>query len=213
VKRGLVTLSTKKIMDRKRGADLTKVPIKQRRFVEELLASDTFNLREAAIKAGYAKGAAGQTAQKLLEKPHIKAALGKAQRERSERCQLEADDVLNYLRAALFFNPLDYFYPSDDGHWNVLDPNSIPEEVGRLIESIEVSVTESKNGNTKSEFRVKLVSKSTALGLAMKHVGVEKHEVLHKLDWDELYEQQAVPTNVIDDANIIEVAAEEKSNE
>ena len=59
--------------------------------------------------------------------------------------------------------------------------------MGRLIEKIQVEFVE-RDGETKSVFRVTLVNKAVALGLAMKHIGIEKHEVTQKLtvDWDAL---------------------------
>lgn len=164
--------------------DLTR---QQQLFVVELLASDTFSPKEAAEKAGYKQpGVAGW---KLLRNAAIKRALGRMQRERAERCQLKADDVLGYLKNVLYFNPLQYFKPSRDGGWLVTDPESLPEWVGRLIESMEVKVRETEEA-TSTYFKVQIVSKSTALALAMKHVGVEKHEVKHSFDWDSLYAKQ-----------------------
>jgi len=179
-------MGTTLIESRKNGFDPNKLSDQQRMFVLELLASDNFCVTKAARKAGYKHPA--QAANKLLKNKHIRAALGKAQREREERCQLKADDVLNYLRSALFFNPLHYFRPYGDGKWLIDNPDDLPEEVGRLIDGMEVKVVE-RDGETRSYFKVTLVSKATALGLAMKHIGVEKHEVTHSVDWDVLYDE------------------------
>lgn len=180
-------MSTTLIESRKRGYDPEKLTDQQRMFVLELLASNTFSITEAARRAGYASP--GAAAVKLLKKPQIMAALGKAKREREERAQLSGDDVLNYLRVALFHNPLNYFDVGEDGVWEILDPKQIPEEIGRLIESVEIETFEKPDGTTESKFKVRLVSKSTALALAMKHTTVEKHEVTVNTNWDQLLEQ------------------------
>ena len=177
-------METTLITSGKNGYDPKKLSNQQRAFVAELLATDQFCATEAARRAGYKHPA--QASQKLLKKKHIKAALGKAQREREERCELKADDVLNLLRDALFFNPLHYFEPTSDGKWLIQDLKTLPEGVGRLIDSIEVKVLE-RDGETHSYFKVSLISKATALSLAMKHVSVQTHEVKHSIDWDSLY--------------------------
>jgi hypothetical protein len=134
------------------------------------------------------------------------AALGKAQREREERCGLTADDVLEYLRNVLFFNPLTYFYPSKDGKWCLTDLDALPDWVGRLIDGMEMSVKE-KDGATETQFKVTLVSKATALALAMKHTTVDQHKIevqmgpefLNKLlDEVEGDNDQVVDANTID---------------
>jgi len=176
------------IKPRKRGIDPSRLSDQQLVFVNELAADGNFNASEAARKAGYKRP--GTTAGKLLKQPKISAALGKVLYDRLERCRLTQDDVLGYLQSALFFNPLHYFKPTDDGHWLVSDLESLPEEVGMLIDTLEVQRQYDRDGNpTEDVFKVKLVSKATALGLAMRHVGVEKHEVTHTLDWDSLVGQ------------------------
>ena len=59
-----------------------------------------------------------------------------------------------------------------------------------LIDTLEVQRQYDRDGNPTEEiFKVKLVSQAPALGLAMRHGGVEKHEVTHTLDWDSLVGQ------------------------
>ncbi len=183
-------MSTKLIENRQRGASLEGLTNQQRMFVLELLASNTFSPGEAAKLAGYKHP--NQSAWRLLKNPRIAAALGKAQREREERCELKGDDVLNFLREAIFFNPLHYFRPTEDGGWLITDPDALPEWVGRLIEKMRMKITEYDDGSRTSRFEVELVSKTTAIGLAMKHIFPDKlqAEVEHKLRFalDDLYE-------------------------
>lgn len=180
--------------------DASKLTEQQQRFVLELIMDPTANAKEAAKKAGYKTP--NQVANKLLHNPFIATLLARYKREREEKCKLRAEEVLNYLRVALFFNPLDYFKPTSDGKWLISDPKEIPEEIGRLIEKMEVKVIEDKDGNIRSYFQVELVSKTTALGYALKHTTVEKAEVLHKFDWDTLIGGEEVFDTV--EAKIIE---------
>lgn len=185
-------MGTQLIESRKNGSKLDGLTDQQRAFVLELLADEEFCPTHAARKAGYANPS--QAANKLLKHKKIMAALGKAQREREERCQLKADDVLHYLRTALFFNPLNYFSPAGDGGWLIDDLDSLPEEVGRLIEEIEVKAIELPDGSMSSKLKVKFISKATVLPLAMKHLGMlhdkttVEGQIVH-VDWDEMYKE------------------------
>lgn len=183
-------MSTRMIKNRKNGSRLNKLTTQQRRFVLELLASDTFHPADAARAAGYVQPSTA--AYKLLKRPDIQAALGKLQREREERCQLKADQVLDYLRRVLYLNPLEWFFPSEDGGWTVSDLSVLPPEVGELIDGMEIKTRTTDDGETHTTFKVTLVSKATALSLAMKHVSVDKHEVKHMMNWDAMYEEQPV---------------------
>jgi len=158
----------------------------ERVFVNELIASDFFNPTQAARKAGYKRPA--QAANRLLKRKRVQRALGNALKKRLERCELKADNVLQYLWDVLMLNPLKYFRPTKDGHWEITDPDVLPEEVARLIEEMQVVVHELPDGTIEHRFRVKTVSKATALSLAMKHFGVDRYEVRHTFDWDRLFE-------------------------
>ncbi len=191
------------IQNSKRGVDLKRLNTAQRSFVLFLLADNFFNPTAAAKAAGYKQPS--NAAIRLMRHPLVQAALGKEQREREERCQLKADDVLNYLRAGLFFNPLDLFTPSKDGKWHIQNPDDLPEEVGRLIEKMKVKVIEKDDGTTESYFEVELVSKSTLLPLAMKHLGIsgtERVNITAKvgIDFDQLHTPKFFEVDLVQQA-------------
>ena len=160
---------------------------KQKKFVQELLASDRWCAQEAARIAGYKYPK--QEGYRLLQKPVIKEALGRAQRQREERCELKADAVIEYIRVGLFLNPLDYFHPTEDGKWVITDPKLLPREVGQLIESMKLRVTETDEETT-SFFEVQLVSKAKLLELACKHLGLTREQVTVagkvNVNWEDL---------------------------
>lgn len=189
------------IENRKRGTRWDRLSVQQQMFVKELLADDFCNASRAAEKAGYKAPAAA--ANKLLKNSKIKALLGKEKRLREERCDLRAEEVLLFLKRALFFNPLRYFLPSEDGGWAIEDPRKLPDEVGQLVDELEVKAIELPDGSKKVYYKVKLISKATALTLALKHVDTTQTDVLEKFDWDELYECARQEYNTIE-AKIIE---------
>jgi len=171
-----------------RGTNVGNLPLKQQVFIQELLANDSFNGTEAAKAAGY--NTPSQTAYKLLKQKKIQRAIGKALQIRMDRCQLKADDVLGLLRDILFFNPLEWFIPGPEG-WTITDPKSLPAEIGRLIDGIEVRHRVFPDGTEENYFKVTLISKSTALTLAMRHCGIDgidKQEVVHKMGWDGIFQ-------------------------
>jgi phage terminase small subunit len=69
-----------------------KLTPKEARFCEEMLVDG--NQAQAAIRSGYSERCARETAYKLMQKPHIKAAVAKALKAQQERTQLTADQVL-----------------------------------------------------------------------------------------------------------------------
>jgi phage terminase small subunit len=65
---------------------------KQERFIEEYLVD--LNATQAAIRAGYSEATAYSIGHECLKKPEVAAALRDARRQRAQRLQLTADDVL-----------------------------------------------------------------------------------------------------------------------
>ncbi len=183
-------MSTRLIKPRKNGCNLAKLPQQQLIFVMEMVADLSMDGTVAARKAGYKHPSVA--ACRLLGLPKIQAALGKVLRKRLERCELKADAVLNYLQMALFINPLQYFAPSSSGWWIVKDPETLPDEVGQLIEATRVKITEYEDGTRVEECEVRLFSKGIASELIMKHIGAigprDKDIPAGGPNWEELYD-------------------------
>ncbi len=162
-------MSTSLVKPRKNGCNLAKLSQQQLIYVMEMVADLSMDGTVAARKAGYKHPAVASC--KLWSKTKIQAAIGKALRERLERCELKADAVLSYLQVALFINPLKYFAPSDDGWWLIKDPTTLPDEVGQLVEEMVLKEIEYEDGTKERIYKIRLVSHTVALGLAMKHIG------------------------------------------
>lgn len=164
--------------------------IRQKRFVEELLADLSFDPVEAAKRAGYKQPQLAVL--RMMKSPGVRREIEKAMHDRSVRCKFNADTVLEYLRIALFFNPLKYFCPDGNGRWVVTDPHIMPEYIGRLVEKMEVRHRQREDGTTDTILNVTFVSKTKVLQLAMKHLGLLMDKVqvqeVQNIDWDKIAE-------------------------
>ncbi len=192
-------MSTRLIENRKNGANIKRCTNMERMFVFHMLASESRCSTEGAREAGYKNPS--QAANKLLKRPHIKALLGAAQREREERTQLSADDVWRYLHRVMFFDPAEIFSSAGDGWWWLKDLNDIPLEVRQMIEEVDIGVMKI-NGEDVPRPKIKLVSKSTAVTLAAKHTIPERHEHDHShraaIPWDDAWSSNGEPPDAIE---------------
>jgi hypothetical protein len=127
--------------------------------------------------------------------PFVAAAVGRALERRKGSGIKTADEVLKYIHCTMFFNPLHFFEPGDQGGWLVDESkwSSIPPEIGCLIESVElrtVTVETLAGCVTSRKVWVKLVSKTQAMMLAARHQLGDKHAITVAaaagVDWDDL---------------------------
>lgn len=163
-------MGTTLIEPRVRGADLKRLTASQRLFVEELLASETFNATEAARKAGYKMPR--QAANKLLNHRAIRAVLGKAMQERITKCELQAEQVLRHLATALYLDPLELFQRTEVGTYVVRSLDDIPAPVRRCITKLKCRTRAAEDGLVETYIEIELMSKDGALKLAMQHLGL-----------------------------------------
>lgn len=189
-------MKSTKIQPRRNGVHPSKLNPSQLLWVNTMAADIAFD-PVAAVRECYPKNKnPASQAAKLLSNRNVMKALSVVLRKRLERLELKADDVLEYLRFALFFNPLDHFFPTEDGKWTIANLKDLPDEVGRLIDKMKVKERTNVDGSTTVTFEVELISKATVLSLAMKHMGIdgEKTPVMLNIDWDALSQRG----NVID---------------
>lgn len=74
---------------------MAKLTPRQQRFVDEYLID--LNATQAAIRSGYSEKTANREGSRLLSNVDIQAAIKQAQDRRNERCDIDADYVLNRL--------------------------------------------------------------------------------------------------------------------
>lgn len=186
-------MSTTLIENRKNGADLKRCTNMERIFCLEMMASETFNQTEAAKRAKYKHPA--QAAAKLMKRPHIKAILGKFQREREERTQITSDRIWEYMDRVLQFDPGEIYEDAGDGWWYIGKLQEMPRKIRQMIENSEPAVMKVGTDDDGDDvlqkcMKVKFVSKTSVLGMAARHAippPIQKHKVeVVRMDLDSL---------------------------
>ena len=136
---------------------------KQKRFVEEYLID--LNATQAAIRAGYSPNRASEQAHQLLQKTTVQKAIAESMAKRSRRTGVTQDRVVRELAKIAF---LDMTQVVDD-HGRIRD-DATPEDRA-CIESIKYKSSSGDQGES-VEREVKVASKSKALELLGKHLGM-----------------------------------------
>ncbi len=142
----------------------------QQMFVQNLLASKSFNGAEAAREAGYKDATA--VASRLLNNPTIQRAISQELTNRMRRCQITAADVLEHLTTALFLDPLEFMEVEPDGTMFVKSLRDVPEKYRRCITKIKTQTRYTKSGDTIVTYELEFMSKDRALELSMTHLGL-----------------------------------------
>ena len=142
----------------------------QARFVEEYLIE--LNAKEAAIRAGYSPKTAKQKGYALLKIPKIYAAIKAAKKARSERTEINQDEVLQELHHLAFSNLADIVEWGPDGA-TIKDSADLTPEQQRCV--LEVTVT--KTGKDTATTKLKLHDKKGSLELLGRHLGTFPNNV------------------------------------
>ena len=137
---------------------------KQNRFVEEYLID--LNATQAAIRAGYSPKTANEQGARLLANASIRAAVDKAEAERSRRTGINQDRVIREIAKLAFLNPVDVID---------MDEATVKGEAHRddtaCIASVKVKTIPTDDGPI-TEREVKTYDKLKALELLGKHLGM-----------------------------------------
>ena len=137
---------------------------KQKRFVEEYLID--LNATQAAIRAGYSPDTARSIGNENLTKPDIKAAVDKAEAERSKRTGINQDRVIQEIAKLAFLNSTDVID---------MDKATVKGEANRddtaCIAAVRVKNIPTADGLI-TEREVKTYDKLKALELLGKHLGM-----------------------------------------
>jgi len=161
---------------------------KQTRFVMEYLKDS--NGTRAAKAAGYSSPTTASS--KLLKKPLIARAIGRAQQIMVQNLGLDAEEVIYNLWCCVT-RTLDDFI-DEDGKL-ISNVNKLTDRAKRAVDGIdqEITITHNRDGTRTEKIRnkLKLVSKSSVLDMAMKHKGLFAEEKVMNtvaFKWDELYQ-------------------------
>jgi hypothetical protein len=164
------------------------------------------NGTQAALEAGASPANAARQANNWLNEPRFEAgqrAIAQRLALISQTTDLKASQILKFLGTVLYYQPAQFFQPDRDGAWSISEERlrDLPPEIGCLIESIERDEREvyDKDGNLvsrRTKFRVRLVSKATALEIAARHQLGQKVDVHPapidpaSLDWTAIAEMR-----------------------
>lgn len=143
-----------------------KLTDRQERFCLEYVVD--LNATQAAIRAGYKEGTAGQTAGENLKKPQIKKKITQLQAEIAKRTQITADMVVRELAAIGFADVRECF----DQHGNILNPKKLPDSISRVVAGIDL-IEVKKDVKVK---KLKLWNKVAALESLAKHLGMYQQD-------------------------------------
>ncbi|HJZ94598.1 MAG TPA: terminase small subunit [Gemmataceae bacterium] len=139
---------------------------RQQRFVEEYLID--LNATAAYRRAGYAAktdNAAAASASALLRNPKVAAVIQVAKSERSARCRLAADRVLDEVAAIAFSDIRDIGF-DENGKLIETNPGAT-----RTVAAYAYSRRTRRSG-TSIQYSIRLWDKIRALELLMRHYGL-----------------------------------------
>jgi phage terminase small subunit len=150
----------------------------QRKFVTEYLKDG--NATQAAIRAGYAKGSAGQIAAKLLKIAKLKAEIELGQAKVIEKIQADTgitlERTLRELARLAFFDPRKLF----DAQGNPIPIQELDDDTAASVSGLDV--TEEFEGTGRERVFVghtkkyKLADKRASIDMLMKHLGGYKED-------------------------------------
>ncbi|ARK89538.1 terminase small subunit [Burkholderia pseudomallei] len=155
---------------------MKKLTAKQQRFVDEYLVDLTASA--AYKRAGYAAqgNAAEVNAARLLRNAQVRAAIAAAMKARGERTHITQDRVLRELARIAFFD-IRRLYNADG---TLKRPDQLDDEAAAGLAGVDVveQMTYSADGDGELTAtptltkKAKVFDKTTALTLAMRHLGM-----------------------------------------
>lgn len=150
---------------------------KQRAFCHEYIID--FNGKQAAIRAGYAKGSAEVTASKLLRNAKVSAYLQECIDRRAERTEITADRVLQEFGRIGFSDVRNYF--DADGvpiPIHELDNDSAAALVSaKVLSRRHIDDEDGEPSTILATIEIKLADKLKALHDIGQHLGMFKQEI------------------------------------
>jgi phage terminase small subunit len=141
---------------------------KQEAFVREYLVD--LNASAAARRAGYSAKHADVNGPRLLGNAGIAAAVAAAQQTRAERTEITADRVLKELARIAFFDIRKLY--REDG--SLKSPTELDDDTAAALVGIDIqeTVTAQEDGPIITTRKAKVIDRTAALTLAMRHLGM-----------------------------------------
>ena len=151
----------------------TPLTPKQARFSREYVGD--LHIGNAALRAGYSQKNAAQQGSRLLKKPGAAALVARLHREKMERFNIRAENVLSELARIAFGDIRELL----DDSGNLRELSGLSDDAAASIASFEVATNQ--DGTTRLA-RVKTWNKNQALEQLCRHLGLlrpEQHEHMH----------------------------------
>lgn len=152
---------------------------KQLRFVEEYLID--LNASQAAIRAGYSKNTATQIGCQNLTKLNIQNAIADAIKARSERVEVNQDEVLRFWAAIMRANLADYV--KLDGNSVRIDFTNTTDEQLRNLADITYDEAEA-GGVITRKTKLKLKDTLRASEMVGRHLNMFEKDNSSKVEVD-----------------------------
>ena len=192
------------------GDPLRKLNERQRRAVLEWVAcGDTV---QAGVRAGYTKKSAPVVMSRLLKRPDVKNFTRQFRKKQLQRCEIEADHVLQVLVDAVFLNPYEFFQQNSSGRW-VAREDPLPAWVGRLVVKARKRTIELPDGTILEEHEVELFDKVKAAEMLAKHFGLlEPISGQSGVDVRGVLDALTKPATRVTMADRVRLAIEERKN-
>lgn len=153
---------------------MKKLTAKQQRFVDEYLCD--LNASAAARRAGYSVKNADRIGAQLLGKTWVATKVAEAMGERRERTHITQDRVLRELARIAFFD-IRRLYNADG---TLKRPDQLDDEAAAVLAGVDVVEQMTYSADSDGELtptptltkKAKVFDKTTALTLAMRHLGM-----------------------------------------
>ena len=154
---------------------------RQKRFAQQYVQH--FELRRAAIEAGYAERSAHAAATKLINNPLVQSYIAQLQAERIERTNISQDAVV-YEIARLAFSSLKGIVKIDENGLPQIDMSAITDDTWAALSEANTTTTTVRdpkgNETTRTSVKVKLIDKRGPLELLGKHLGMWRDDDANK---------------------------------
>lgn len=157
---------------------------KQNAFVREYLKD--YCGYKAALRAGYAPGAADVQACRLLSLDKIQKAVKREERKLQNRFYQSKERILKELALIGFADPEEYYEVDDDGKVTINNLSKLPPQISRAIKSVKNKVKSLRREDgdeiIENQLEFTLHDKLQALQLMGKELGMfkEKCEITGK---------------------------------
>lgn len=156
-----------------------KLTDKQQRFAGEYLID--LNATQAAIRAGYSEKTAKSQGQRLLTKVDVQGEIQRLMETRAKRTNIDQDRVLLEIARLAFCDPRNIF----DGT-KLKKPCDWDDATAASVSSIKVSTRQLGEGEIENVAEIKFWSKTSALEMASKHLGLFQRDNEQKFDAETL---------------------------